>query len=234
MNLEAAADGGESALPESSFGLLGRAIAACSTAELAPRRGGKSRGEATEVGLLEAASALGVDVALARREHDRRLLYRFDPKLRLMSSVDERRDGGLTVHVKGAPEEVLARATALATPHGDAPFSPSDHARVLAAVERYAAQGLRVLAVARRRLPKGMPPPEQREDAERDLVLLGLVALFDPPRPEVAEAVRRCRGAGIRIIVVTGDHGLTAAETARRVGIVTGAAGVVTGAESSG
>ena len=231
VDLEAAANVGEPALPETDVGLLGRAIAACSTAELAPERSGKSRGEATEVGLLEAARALGVDVDVARREHDRRQLYRFDPKLRLMSTVDERRDGGLTLHVKGAPEEVLARATALAAPGRDAPLSRSDRDRVLTVVERYAAQGLRVLAVARRRLPEGMPPPERREDAERDLALLGLVALLDPPRPEVAEAVRRCRGAGIRIIVVTGDHGLTAAETGRRVGIVTGAARVVTGAE---
>jgi calcium-translocating P-type ATPase len=228
VDLETAEEG-EPALPD--VGLLGRAIAACSTAELAPERSGKSRGEATEVGLLEAARALGVDVAVARREHDRRRLYRFDPKLRLMSSVDQRRDGGLTVHVKGAPEEVLARATALAAPDGDVPLRPSDRVRVLAVVERYAAQGLRVLAIGRRRLPEGMPPPDRREEAERDLVLLGLVGLLDPPRPEVAEAVRRCRDAGIRIIVVTGDHGLTAAETARRVGIVTGEARVVTGAE---
>ena len=72
------------------FGLLGRTIAACSTAELAPTSTGKSRGEATEIGLLEAARALGVDVTVARRESRRRHLNRFDPKLRLMSTVDER------------------------------------------------------------------------------------------------------------------------------------------------
>ena len=73
-----------------------------------------------------------------------------------------------------------------------------------------------MLAVARRRLPDGLGPPARREDAERELCLLGLVALFDPPRPEVADAVARCHRAGIRIIVVTGDNGLTAAEIARR------------------
>ena len=61
--------------------------------------------------------------------------------------------------------------------------------------------------------------PEQREDAEHGLASLGLVALFDPPRPEVADAVARCHAAGIRIIVITGDYGPTAAEIARRVGI---------------
>jgi magnesium-transporting ATPase (P-type) len=102
---------------------------------------------------------------------------------------------------------------------------------VLFAVEDYASKGLRVLAVARRRLPDGSAPPERREDAERDLCLLGLVALFDPPRPEVAEAVARCHEAGIRILVVTGDYGLTAAEIARRVGIARDGVTVVTGPE---
>ena len=102
---------------------------------------------------------------------------------------------------------------------------------MLERVERYAETGLRVLAVARRDLPDGVAPPETREEAERELVLLGLVALFDPPRPEVAEAVARCHEAGIRIIVMTGDYGPTAAEIARRVGIAPGGATVVTGAE---
>jgi magnesium-transporting ATPase (P-type) len=88
-----------------------------------------------------------------------------------------------------------------------------------------------VLAVARRRLAEGAQPPERREEAERDLVFLGLVALFDPPRPEVAEAVDRCRAAGVRVAVVTGDYGLTAAEIARRVGIAGDDAVVLTGEE---
>ena len=98
------------------LGFLGRSIAACSTAELAPEQTGKSRGEATEIGLLEAAQTLGVDVAVTRREHRRRALNRFDPKLRLMSTVDERDDGGITVHAKGAPEEVLLRSTMIGGP----------------------------------------------------------------------------------------------------------------------
>jgi magnesium-transporting ATPase (P-type) len=102
---------------------------------------------------------------------------------------------------------------------------------VLDVLERYASQGMRVLAVARRRLPDGARPPERREDAEGELCLLGLVALFDPPRPEVPGAVASCHTAGIRIVVVTGDFGPTAAEIARRVGIATDGSVVVTGAE---
>jgi calcium-translocating P-type ATPase len=210
------------------LGFLGRAAAACSTAELDPERTGKSRGEATEVGMLEAARELGVDVAVERRERGRRSLNRFDPKLRLMSTVDERADGSLTVHAKGAPEEVLERSTRIGGPTDHVPLTRARRKEVLAVVDRYASQGLRVLAVARRRLPAGATPPDRREDAEQELCLLGLIALFDPPRPEVAEAVARCHEAGVRIIVVTGDHGLTAAEIARRVGIGGDAPRIVT------
>lgn len=213
------------------LGLLARAVAACSTAELAPERTGKSRGEATELGMLEAARQLGVDVAVARREHDRVRLFRFDPTIRLMSSIDARDDGVLTVHAKGAPEAVLTRTTRIATANGVAPLDDQQHRQVLEVLERYAAQGLRVLAVARRPLPLGETAPERREDAEAELCLLGLIGLFDPPRAEVADAVTACHAAGIRILVVTGDYGLTALEIARRVGIAADAAAVVTGDE---
>jgi calcium-translocating P-type ATPase len=211
--------------------LLGRATASCSTAEVDPERKTKSRGEATEIGLLEAARELRIDVALRLRERRRRKLYRFDPALRLMSTVDERQDGTLTVHAKGAPEEVLRRSTRIGGRLNHRLMRDADRRQVLAVLEQYASQGLRVLALARRRLPDGAVPPERREDAERDLCLLGLVALFDPPRPEVADAVERCHRAGIRILVVTGDYGPTAAEIARRVGIARNGAAVVTGAE---
>ncbi len=183
------------------------------------------------MGLLEAARELGIDVDVARREHDRLQLYRFDPKLRLMSTVDQRVDGGITVHAKGAPEAVLERSTTIGGRDDHRALTDEDRERVLAVLRQYASQGLRVLAVARRRLPDGAQPPAHRDDAERDLVLLGLVALFDPPRPEVADAVARCHAAGIRINVVTGDYGLTAAEIARRVGIGRDGAKVVTGEE---
>jgi calcium-translocating P-type ATPase len=213
------------------LGFLGRTLAACSTAELAPEHTGKSRGEATEIGLLEAARALGIDVDVTRREHARRKVYRFDSKLRLMSTVDERADGSLTVHAKGAPEEILLRSTEIGDLDDHAPLTADDREEVLGVLARYAALGLRVLAVARRRLPDAEEPPERREDAERGLCLLGLVALFDPPRPEVAAAVASCHEAGIRIVVVTGDYGPTAAEIARRVGIATDGGAVVTGEE---
>ena len=210
---------------------LSYTLAACTTADIDRQRSGKSRGEATEVGLLQAAELLGANVTVARRERHRHRLFRFDPSLRLMSTVDDEA-GTLVVNAKGAPEELLARTTGILGADGsERPLDAAVRAEVLAAVERYALTGLRVLAVARRELPPGSEAPEQREEAEQDLVLLGLVALFDPPRPEVADAVARCHDAGIRIIVVTGDYGPTAAEIARRVGIAHDGVTVVTGAE---
>jgi high-affinity K+ transport system ATPase subunit B len=102
---------------------------------------------------------------------------------------------------------------------------------VLAEVERAAQRGLRVLGIARLPAAPGEAVPETREAAERELCFVGLVALLDPPRADVAEAVSRCYTAGIRIVVVTGDHGLTAAEVARRVGIAPHVARIVNGAE---
>jgi calcium-translocating P-type ATPase len=213
------------------LGLLARTIAACSTAEVASEATGRSRGEATEVGMLEAAQALGIDVTLARREHERQQVHRFDPKLRLMSTVDRRVDGALTIHAKGAPEAILQRCASIGNGDGARVLTPADRTRVLSALEAYATEGLRVLAVARRQLGDGEPLGEGRDDAERELTLLGLVALFDPPRAGVAEAVERCHTAGIRIHVITGDYGPTAAEIARRVGIGVAGASIVTGEE---
>ena len=85
----------------------------------------------------------------------------------------------------------------------------------------YAQRGLRVLAVARRVLPAGSAVPAQRQDAEQDLCLTGMAAMLDPPRPQVPAAIARLHRAGIRVNVVTGDNGLTAAAIARHVGIGT-------------
>ncbi len=95
----------------------------------------------------------------------------------------------------------------------------------------YASRGLRVLAIAHRDLPAGSAAPARREDAECELCLAGLVAMLDPPRPEVPAAIERVHRAGIRVHVVTGDNGLTAAAIARRVGIGADGMRVVSGAE---
>ncbi|MGI5271155.1 cation-translocating P-type ATPase [Nonomuraea sp. CA-218870] len=184
---------------------------------------GTLTGDPTEVAMLGAADRLGEPGAAGRL-----CLFHFDPALKRMSTVDER-DGGTWVDTKGAPETVLPQCAAIMEGGAARPLTADRRRDVEQVVDDHARQGLRVLALAVRRLDPGQPVPRRREDAERDLTLLGLVAMQDPPRPEVAEAVAHCHAAGIRIIVVTGDHALTAAAVARQVGIVGERPAVVTG-----
>ena len=146
-----------------------------------------------------------------------------------MTTLDEEPGGDLWYHAKGAPLELLERCTAIRGTDGDHPLTDVDRAQVGATFERYAGQGLRVLGFAERHVAR--VEEGERELVESHLTFIGLAALADPPRAEVADAVARCRRAGIRIIVVTGDHGLTATAIAREVGIVTGEPTVISGAE---
>ncbi|MEV4050010.1 cation-transporting P-type ATPase [Amycolatopsis sp. NPDC049688] len=183
---------------------LTAALARCSTADVSA-----SSGDPTELALLRYAGADAADLSA------RKALYPFDPRLKRMSTVDFV-DGDLLVSTKGAPEQVLPRCA----------MPAAERARLLALVDEMAGRALRVLAVAGRRVAT---LPGSRDEAETDLTLLGLVGLVDPPRPEVAAAVADCHSAGIRVHVVTGDNGRTAAEIARRVGI--GADRVISGEE---
>ncbi|MEV4536659.1 cation-transporting P-type ATPase [Asanoa sp. NPDC049518] len=207
-----------------------RVMGLSTTAVFDPDRPDETAGDPTEVALLRAADLLGGRVDAASRDRHRLRMFHFEPALRRMSTIDDI-DGVPWVHTKGAPEEVLPLCDRIAGPGGDRPIVEADHADLSDVVRGYAEQGLRVLAVARRRLDVGLPLPDRRPDAERTLELVAIVAMFDPPRPEVAQAVERCHTAGIRLIVVTGDNGLTAKEIARRVGIGRAGARVVTGGE---
>ncbi|MBM4430714.1 MAG: cation-transporting P-type ATPase, partial [Chloroflexi bacterium] len=128
--------------------------------------------------------------------------------------------------VKGAPKEVLALCTSIALDSQVRPLDDNLRTQIIAANDSYARAGLRVLAVAERLLQNGAghhPYSEyEPETVERELTFLGLVAMMDPPRPEVAEAVEKCHRAGIRVVMITGDYGLTAENIARRIGIIRG------------
>ena len=174
-----------------------------------------------EVALRAAAESLGVATPA-----ERIATFRFDPRRKRMSVV-VRRAGSLRVQTKGAPEQVLPLCTRRYDGVTDQPLSPGDSAAVTAAVDELALRGLRVLALATRPVATA---PQSVDTAESGLCLLGLVALLDPPRPEVAGAVAACHDAGITVHVVTGDHGRTAAEIAREVGIA--ADRVVTGSQA--
>ncbi len=194
---------------------LAETAAACNNAHL--DADGNSSGDPTEIALIIAAHKL-TSIDVTSREHTRTHQYNFDAQRKLMSTIDTGK-GFDWLHTKGAPESLLPRCTTVLQPDGEQhPMQPTERERVTRQVESFARQGLRVLALAHRRL-EHCEPPLRREDAERELCLLGLVTMRDPPRPEVAEAVSRCHRAGIRIVLITGDHPLTAAAIAGQVGI---------------
>jgi calcium-translocating P-type ATPase len=208
------------------------ALTDCNNATARHRDGGwELGGDPTEAALLVAAAEHGVDVEAVEdgRDGRRARLLAFDARLKRMSTID-RREGRLRVNTKGAPLELLGRCSRIAIAGGDRELSDEDRTRIGARFEELASNGLRVLAAAGRDLTEG-EALDERDAVETGLTFLGLAALEDPPREDVAAAVASCRRAGIRIIVVTGDHGLTAEAIAREVGIVIDHPRVVTGRE---
>lgn len=199
--------------------------AACNAASWGPAD--VRHGDPTELALLAAAAEAKVD-PLESRAHRARV-FSFDPELRRMATLDVV-DDELVGHVKGAPEEVVSRCVAVAAASGDVALTEPCRVEVARIVEQWASSGLRVLAFADRTWPVGTPADElPREQAESKLTLVGLIGLMDPPREGVRAAVDRCHQAGIRLIVVTGDHGSTARGIAARVGIGDTATRVITG-----
>ncbi|HVB99067.1 MAG TPA: cation-translocating P-type ATPase [Candidatus Dormibacteraeota bacterium] len=174
-------------------------------------------GEPTEAALVVAAAKAGLSTEPSPAVVTE---FPFDSDRKRMTVI-ERKAGALIAHVKGAPEIVLERSTEMFDGLGARPITPADRARILAARDAMAREGLRVLAIARRRLPPDVAPAVKLEaDAvERELTFLGLAGMIDPPRPEVPESVRRAQAASIKIIVMTGDAAATAAEVARRIGL---------------
>ena len=202
--------------------------ATCNNATWDPDGHEDEAGDPTELALLRVTADLGLP---GPRGHDRRLaVFPFDPALRRMSTVDEDPSGAI-VSVKGAPEELLLRCSTIAIGSGAEDLDEEGRAALLALIDSWASEGLRLLAIAERRFDRKLVDELERNDAEKGLTLLGLVALADPPRPEVRAAVEQCHAAGVRLIVVTGDNGLTARAVANEVGIGDPATPVVSGPE---
>ena len=215
---------GESSAPDPA---TAASMAACTTARV---EDSETIGDPTEIALLEAAREIGLDISADARDHERLAIFHFDPGIKRMATICER-GGERWVDAKGAPESILPLCTTIRQAGGTVALDDSTRKAISGRVDVFAEGALRVLAIATRKLPAGPDLPQDRGIVESNLCFLGLVAMADPPRAEVADAVARCHAAGIRIIVVTGDHGLTAEAVARRVGITGGDPRVVTGEE---
>ena len=194
-----------------------RAAALCNDAILA---GGKTSGDPTETALVDAALGEGLDKNTLERELPRRGEVPFDSERKLMSTIHALPDGRFLVCVKGAPDVLLARCR----------IGEEERKRILAVNDSMAGAALRVLGVAQRSLDR-MPTALDSGTVERELTFLGLLGMMDPPRREVKEAVDQCRRAGIKPVMITGDHRLTAVAVARELGIYGPGDLAITGAD---
>jgi Ca2+-transporting ATPase len=207
------------AIPD-ALRLLLRAGLHCNNARLVhdEHDGWKVLGDPTEGALLVLAEKGGYDVEAQLRRTPRVREIPFDSERKRMSVV-VREGRGQRVYAKGAASEILARSSRVATNGRVEDLTAARRAEIEAAVDELAGQALRVLALATRELePRAAA---SAAEIESDLVLLGLVGLQDPPRPEVTQAVADARSAGIAVVMITGDYGLTAEAIARKIGIVT-------------
>ncbi|HUX68222.1 MAG TPA: HAD-IC family P-type ATPase [Terriglobales bacterium] len=184
-------------------------------------------GDAVDVAFWELAVRAGLDPVRLQRQVAVLGEIPFESERAYAAKLYED-EGALRVGMKGAPEVVLAHCGAMLGAAGEVPLDPARLEWELAALTR---SGLRVMAVAEARLAQAPPAGGFAEPDLPPLVLLGLAGLMDPPRPGAREAVARCRQAGIRVGMVTGDHPLTALAVAREVGIASSEAEILTGAQ---
>jgi len=183
-------------------------------------------GEATELALYVAALDAGFDKALLQQEKPRLAVIPFDSTRKQMSTLHQS-GTAVVAYIKGAPEQVLAHCIDAAGGTGKTAFSLE---AALDQAEQLAHEGYRVLALAKRDFAV-LPAVIEADSIERQLTFLALVALIDPPRPEVPQAVADCLAAGITPVMITGDHPGTAMATARRLGIADSDKKIMTGSE---
>ena len=190
------------------------------------------RGDPTEASFLVAeAKIAGLTEAVeARFERVGEIPFTSERKLMTTLEADFAHGGEVAAVTKGAPDVLLARCTAERVAGDVRPFSASRRAAVLASVDRLADLAMRTLAVAYRPLPDGSRPSAD-ESVERELTYLGMVGIIDPPRPEVKVAISEAGAAGVRVMMITGDHPRTAARIAGDLGIVAPGAKALRGAE---
>ena len=152
----------------------------------------------------------------------------FDPRRKMMSTVHKTQTG-IMAFIKGAPEVLLEKAGAIVIDGKQRPIDPESRHSVLEMNRVFASKSYRVLALGTRALPE--PCENLPEDMESGLTFIGLVAILDPPRPEVKESIAKCRQAGMNVVMITGDQKETGKAVARELGILDGDDDLLTGAE---
>lgn len=209
--------------------LLANAMSLCSDAEF-DQEVNTAVGEPTECALVNYAEKLGVSKNVQKNKFVRIGEVPFDSGRKMMSTVHKTADGSLIQFTKGAPDELLKRCTKALIGGEVVDMTEEVRSNILAANKTMADKALRVLAAAKKELSTE-PSVYDPETVECDLCFIGLVGMIDPVRPEVKPAIDECRNAGIRPIMITGDHKDTAVAIAMQLGIITDASEAITGAE---
>ncbi|SIT77708.1 cation-translocating P-type ATPase [Pontibacter indicus] len=223
MEGEATVKPGKGNIPSEDARLLAKAMVLCSDATYA---NGEGTGDPTEIALLMLGDDLGLDREALNRESKRIDEFSFDSNRKLMSTLHEE-NGRYTVYTKGAIDNLLKLATHVQEKGQVVPISEQHRQQVQAATARMSEQALRTLGVAYKPVEKVICA----EEMERELILLGLVGMMDPPRTEVKGSVRKAKEAGIRTIMITGDHKITAYAIAHQLGIAECLDQAITGQE---
>ena len=207
--------------------LLATAMALCSDAAWAEEG---AQGEPTEAALVNFAAAQGLKKPALEAQQPRVAEAPFDSSRKMMSTVHEI-DGGFLQYTKGAPDEVLRLCTAYVENGAVHPMTEEKRRSILAENKAMADRALRVLAAAQRSWGDALPEDISPETLERDLCFIGLAGMIDPVRPEVKDAIHQCRRAGIRPVMITGDHKDTAVAIGMELGIIENSDQAITGAQ---
>ncbi|MBO5892484.1 MAG: cation-translocating P-type ATPase [Oscillospiraceae bacterium] len=207
--------------------LVATAMALCSDANL--NENNQAEGEPTECALVNFAYSVGLHKADLEKANPRVDEAPFDSGRKMMSTVHAV-NGQFVQYTKGGPDVVLAKCTHYYENGETKPMTEEKRVEIMAANKAMADRALRVLAAAMR-IWSEKPTDNTPEFLEQELIFLGLTGMIDPVRPEVKAAIEECRSAGIRAVMITGDHKDTAVAIAKELGIITDASQAITGAE---
>ena len=209
---------GDNLEPTEPLRELSTVLLGCNNARLTP----DPVGDPTEVALLRAGIKAGGDLDRLNRELPKVHEIPFDSDRKRSTVIRQLPNNQLRAFLNGAPDTLLERSTHLYTATGIQPLTDAERHQILAQITAMAGQALRVLGSAYRDLAAAPPAGFTAEAVEQNLVFVGLTGMYDPPRPEAKAAIATCHAAGIRVVMITGDHPHTAAAIAKELGIGAG------------
>ena len=198
--------------------------------KLLPDGTAENSGDPTETAIVDVALQYGVNKNEAEEKYKRVSEVPFDSERKRMTTINKKADGTLIVNVKGGLDEVLSVTQNILVDGAARPITDEDIVTIKEQNNQMAQNALRVLTVAQKEI-SDIPSDVNAETIESDLTFVGLLGMIDPARPEVIEAVKKCRTAGIRPIMITGDHKVTAVAIAQEIGMFNEGDTALTGSE---